>query len=70
MKKPAKSVSCAACGKPALSRNEIGINFKLIDPEATRFYCLPCLAEYLGAEEQDIVDKIEEFKESGCTLFD
>jgi biotin operon repressor len=59
-----------SCGKTSLSKNEIGINLKLIDDKATRFYCLSCLADYLGVSEQDILDKIEEFKEEGCKLFD
>jgi biotin operon repressor len=59
-----------SCGKTSLSKNEIGINRKLIDDKATRFYCLSCLADYLGVSEQDILDKIEEFKEEGCKLFD
>ena len=33
-------------------------------------YCLDCLAEYLDVSTQDILDKIEEFKEEGCKLFD
>ncbi len=64
------SASCMACGKTPLTGNEIGINRKLISPEATRFYCLSCLADYLEVSEQDILDKIEEFKEQGCQLFD
>lgn len=69
-KKRAITDSCIACGMTPLSRNEIGINKKLIDAGATRFYCLSCLADYLGVSQQDILDKIEEFKEEGCKLFD
>ncbi len=70
MKRKAKTQSCMSCGKTPLSRNEIGINKKLLDADATQFYCLSCLADYLGVVEQDILDKIEEFKEQGCKLFD
>ena len=28
-----------------------------------------CMAEYFGCEEQDLIIKIKEFKEQGCTLF-
>lgn len=62
--------SCIACGKTPLSKNEIGINKKLIDAGATQFFCLSCLADYLDVSRQDILDKIEEFKEEGCKLFD
>mgnify|MGYP000835597786 CR=1 FL=1 len=33
------------------------------------YYCMDCLADYLGCTVQDILDKIEEFKEEGCKLF-
>lgn len=62
--------SCVSCGKYGLTKNEIGINKKLIDGNAETFYCLSCLADYLEVEEQDILDKIEEFKEEGCVLFE
>ncbi len=65
-----KKVNCVACGKVGLSRNEIGINKKLLGDNGGNFYCLDCLAEYLEVTPQDILDKIEEFKEEGCTLFD
>ena len=31
--------------------------------------CLPCLAEYLEVTEEELLAKIEEFKNEGCTLF-
>lgn len=65
-----KKVNCVACGKVGLSLNEIGINKKLLGDNGGNFYCLDCLAEYLEVTPQDILDKIEEFKEEGCTLFD
>ena len=61
---------CVACGKKELSKNIIGINKKLLGENIDQYYCISCLAEYLDAEEQDIYDKIEEFKEQGCKLFD
>ena len=51
-------------------RNEIGINKKLLGEDIEKFYCLDCLAEYLEVTPQDILDKIEEFKEDGCKLFE
>lgn len=65
-----KIFSCTACGKAGLSKNEIGISKKLIDPNGENLYCLPCCAEYLEVSEQDILDKIEEFKEDGCVMFE
>ena len=65
-----KGVSCISCGKKELTRNEIGINKKLLGEDVRQFYCLDCLAEYLEVTPQDILDKIEEFKEEGCKLFE
>ena len=60
---------CYACGTAALSKDEIGLTKKLIDKKSTVFYCLPCLAEYLEVTEEELIAKIEEFKEEGCVLF-
>ena len=70
MRKLQSPISCIACGKYSLSKNEIGINKKLLNEDANQFYCLTCLAEYLEVSERDILDKIEEFKEEGCKLFE
>ena len=60
---------CYVCGKSPLSKDEIGLTKKLIDKKTTNFYCLSCLAESLEVTEEELLVKIEEFKEEGCTLF-
>ena len=60
---------CYVCGKTPLSKDEVGITKKLIDKKTKIFYCLPCLAEQLEVTEEELLAKIEEFKEEGCTLF-
>ena len=60
---------CYVCGKSPLTKDEIGINKKIIDKKATQFYCLPCLAEFLEVTEEELLAKIEEFKSEGCKLF-
>lgn len=67
--KQEKKANCVSCGKKDLSKDEKGINIKLIGEGVENFYCLDCLANNLGVSTQDILDKIEEFKEEGCTLF-
>lgn len=57
------------CNKTPLSRNEIGLVKKLIDKKSDKFYCLGCLAEMLEVTEDELIEKIEEFKDEGCTLF-
>ena len=65
-----KILGCIACGKRPLTKNEIGINKKLLDMKSENFYCIDCLANFLEVEPQDILDKIEDFKNDGCKLFE
>lgn len=65
----AKHAACFACGKEPLAKDEVGICKKLLGTDTKLFYCMPCFAEYLAVTEQDILDKIQEFKEEGCKLF-
>jgi len=60
---------CYVCGKQPLSKDEVGLSKKLIDKRTNIFYCLSCLAENLEVTEEELLAKIEEFKEEGCTLF-
>lgn len=62
--------NCSICGKPHLEKNAIGINIKLRGEKVKDFFCLDCLAENLDCEVQDILDKIEEFRNEGCKLFE
>ena len=60
---------CYVCGKVPLTKDEIGLTKKIIDRKTTTFYCLSCLAEYLEVTEEELLAKIEEFKDEGCALF-
>ena len=62
-------VDCVICGKEHPEKDTIGINKKLLGENIDNFYCMDCLAEYLGCTVQELLDKIEEFKEEGCKLF-
>ena len=64
------NATCVLCEKKKKKKNEIGINQKLLGEQITTFYCLDCLADYLGVSVEEILDKIEEFKEQGCKLFE
>ena len=61
--------TCCVCGKTPLNKDEIGITKKLIDKRAEHFYCLSCLAKFIVADTDELLEKIEEFKKEGCTLF-
>ena len=63
------NINCICCEKAQLDKNTIGINKKLLGDSINNFYCMDCLAEYLGVTVEDLIDKIEEFKEQGCELF-
>lgn len=62
-------VDCVICGKEHLEKDTIGINKKMLGENIDNFYCMDCLAEYLGCTVQELLDKIEEFKEERCKLF-
>ncbi len=61
---------CVACGKKFLSKNTVGINKKLLGMDIMNLYCMECLSEYLGVSIDELFEKIEEFKEDGCKLFE
>ena len=63
-----KIKECSSCFKKPLTKDEIGINKKLLGKDIKTFFCMDCLAAYLEASKEDILAKIEEFKEQGCTL--
>ena len=47
------------------------MNKKLFEAEAKKnlFMCLHCMGDYLDCSEDDLREKIEEFKREGCKLF-
>lgn len=59
---------CCECGK-VLKKDEIALSKKMIDVDTEDFYCISCMAEYFGCEQEDLKIKIKEFREQGCTLF-
>lgn len=63
-----KRKTCCACSRP-LTKEEVALTQKLIDLDTDTFYCLDCLAEYIGCTVEDLQSKISEFQEQGCTLF-
>lgn len=61
--------SCYVCGKNPLNKDEIGLTKKLIDKKSAIFYCISCLADYLEVTSEELLAKLEEFKDEGCILF-
>jgi len=64
-----KQTDCAFCVKEKLSKDEIGLNKKLIHRQIERMMCLACMAAYFETTEENLKEKIEWFKEQGCALF-
>jgi hypothetical protein len=64
-----KQTDCAYCGSENLTRDEIGLNRKIIHRQIERMMCLTCMAAYLETTEEELKEKIEEFKRRGCALF-
>jgi hypothetical protein len=64
----AKQKKCHLC-EVALDKIAIGLNKKLLGIKGTRFYCISCLANYLDVTVEELLAKVEEFKEQGCKFF-
>jgi hypothetical protein len=64
-----KQINCAYCDKEKLSKNNIGLNKKLIHPQIERMMCLTCMAADFETTEEELNEMIERFKRQGCALF-
>jgi len=64
-----KTIDCAYCDNESLSKDEIGLNRKIIHRQIERMLCLACMAAYFETTEEELREKIQEFKRRGCALF-
>lgn len=62
-------IYCEVCGTEIIKKDVIALNKKLYSKSVKQFYCLKCMADNLEVSVDDLIDKIEEFKEEGCVLF-
>ena len=60
---------CIVCCRPVTS-DEMAMTRKLINRGAPQFLCLPCLARRFDAAEEELLERMQAFKDMGCTLFD
>ncbi len=59
---------CIKCGCE-LTSDDIGLTKKLINRGAEEFMCIDCLAQKFKVTPERLREKIKEFKEQGCLLF-
>jgi biotin operon repressor len=52
-----------------LDKDAIGLNKKLLSKKSKKFFCMDCLAAHIDISLEDLYEKINEFKDQGCTLF-
>ncbi len=59
---------CYYCHKE-ISKDDRGLCKKLLGKNIKQFFCREHLAEVLDTDVETLTEKIEQFKEEGCTLF-
>ena len=60
--------TCYYCQKE-LCKDDIGLCKKLLGKKIKQFFCREHLAKLLETDVDTLTEKIEQFKEEGCTLF-
>lgn len=61
-------VNCKKCRR-LLTHDEIALYKRMVSRGASEFLCLTCFSEYFGVSEGILREKIDIFKEAGCSLF-
>ncbi len=59
---------CYYCHK-ALVKDDKALCKKLLGKKIKQFFCREHLAEVLDTDVETLNEKVEQFKEEGCTLF-
>lgn len=59
---------CFKC-KKILTNDEIGLYKKLVNRGSKEFLCIDCLGREFDCSEELLRRKIQDFKDTGCTLF-
>ena len=63
-----KKIICEKCGT-TIEKDIVALNKKLLSKHTKEFFCINCLATFLDSSVETLQEKIEQFKEEGCTLF-
>lgn len=59
---------CYYC-KTTMSKDDKALCKKLLGKNIKQFFCRKHLAEVLDTDVETLNEKVEQFKEEGCTLF-
>ena len=59
---------CFNCDKE-LSKDDVALCKKMLGRRIKQFFCREHLAEMLDTDVETLTEKVERFKEEGCTLF-
>ncbi len=52
-----------------LSKEDVALCKKMLGKKVKQFFCREHLAEMLDTDVDTLSEKVEQFKEEGCTLF-
>lgn len=61
-------MKCIVCGNDVEKMSK-ALCQKLFDRYTKKILCLSCLSNELEVERDELLEKAEEFKREGCTLF-
>ena len=61
-------IKCIVCGNE-VEKVSKALCQKLFDKRTKKLMCLSCLSDELEVEQKELLEKAEEFKRAGCTLF-
>lgn len=69
-----KEINCVECGGvikdgQISAKDCVSLNRKIISSNPTENYCVECICEMCDCDVQILIDKINDFKQEGCTLF-
>ena len=59
---------CKRCGA-AITPDEVGLTKKLINRGCTEYLCFDCMAAHFRVTVALLHEKVAQFREMGCTLF-
>lgn len=65
----ARTIIQCCCCEESPDKTSIALCKKLLGRGTKRFYCISCLANYLDTTTDELLEKAQEFKDEGCTLF-